>query len=80
MRPTEAVKIMKQNPSISDLVITNPDWKDGHEHVEVGMFNPDLEFEHYNTTVDVVKYWPNGDKYIDYVTGVNLRIKRVSQK
>ena len=80
MRPTDAVRLMKQHTGLDELVIVNPEWKDGHEHVEVGMFNPEFEFEHFSTTVAVVKYWPTGEKYIDYVTGIKLRIKRVGQE
>ncbi len=80
MRPTEAVKLFKQHSGLQELIINSPEWKDGHEHVEVGMFNPDLEFEHFNTTIAEVKYWPTGERFIDYVTGVKLRIKRVQQK
>jgi len=50
MRPTEAVRLFKQHSGLQELIINSPEWKDGHEHVEVGMFNPDLEFEHFNTT------------------------------
>ena len=70
---------MKQHSGISEMVLLNPEWQDGYEHVEVGMLNHEFEFKHFNTTYEVVKYWPTGEPFIDYVTGVNLRIKRVSK-
>ena len=79
VKPADAAKLFKQHSKLEELVIIDPEWKDSHEHVEVEMYNPELEFKHFNTTHAVVKYWPTGEKFIDYVTGVNLRIKRVSK-
>jgi hypothetical protein len=80
VKPADAAKLFKQHSKLEELVIVDPEWKDSHEHVEVEMYNPELEFKHSNKTIAVVKYWPSGEKYLDYITGVQLRISRVSKK
>ena len=77
MKPAEAARLMKDNADITELVLLNPEWQDSHEHVEVEMYHPELTFEHFNTTIAVVKRWDTGEKWIDYVSAIKLRIRRV---
>jgi hypothetical protein len=76
VKPSEAAQLFKQHSDLNELVLLNPEWSDAHEHVELEMYHPDLEFKHFNTTIAVVKRWDTGDKWIDYVSAINLRIKR----